>query len=326
MRLEDFSGRGDAVKSLIRDIRQGRAPNALLITGQSGIGKRTFALLLARALLCEDPELAERPCEKCRNCKRTLKDSHPDLLILRPEDSKKKSIGIDDVRTRLNRLATHTFSGGKRILLYDGTRTITEAAQNALLKSLEEADTDQYFILVAREESSILPTVRSRCRVLRLQPASEDEVLRVLRVSGQYSEEKLLAAVSECGGSIGTARMMLEDEKHWELKKLCEQTFFRVRNIRDIPAASALLKDSKEDAEELFMLMESRIRCLIRNKLLNEPEKEDLVPEHWYDLSVQSLTELSEMLLDVHHYLQSNVGWQALIDKILYSITEELNK
>ncbi len=326
MKLEDFYGRGDAVKSLIQDIRQGRAPNALLITGQSGIGKRTFALLLARALLCEDPEPLNRPCDKCRNCKRTLKDSHPDLLILKPEDIKKKSIGIDDVRTRLNRLATHTFSGGKRILLYDGSRSITEAAQNALLKSLEEADTDQYFILVSREESSILPTVRSRCRVLRLQPASDDEVIRVLSASGEYDVEKLQAAVSECGGSIGAAKMMLEDEKHWKLRELCKSTFFTVRNVRDIPAASALLKDAKEDGEDLLALTESIIRRLIRNKLLNELEKDDVTPDHWHDLSVQSLTDLSEMLLDAHRYMQNNVGWQALIEKILYSITEELNK
>ena len=119
---------------------------------------------------------------------------------------------------------------------------------------------------------------------------------------------------------------MLEDEKHWELRKLCESTFFMVRNVRDIPAASALLKDAKDDAEELFALTESGIRSLIRIKLLDEPEKDDFVPDHWRNLSLQSLTELSEMMLDAHQYLQNNVGWQALIDKILYSITEELNK
>lgn len=113
MQLKDFEHRGSALKALIDDFGQGRMPSALLISGEKGIGKKTLSMLLAKGLLCRAE--GEKPCCSCRSCRRVDEMNHSDLLT--PADSKKKSIGVEELRRILDALSRHAFEGGARVVL-----------------------------------------------------------------------------------------------------------------------------------------------------------------------------------------------------------------
>ncbi len=119
---------------LVRALRQGRFPNSLLFSGPEGVGKRTLALAAARALLCERG-LEGDACGQCRACTRSGRGLHPDLTIVEPATA---AIKIEQVRDAVREILVPPFEARARAFLIDDAHAMTEQAQNALLKSLEE--------------------------------------------------------------------------------------------------------------------------------------------------------------------------------------------
>jgi len=141
----------------------GRLPHGLLLHGPDGVGKEHFAAVLAAGLLCRNRSAGLAPCGECAECALTLAGSHPDLHWLRrPED--RKSIGIDAVRETCEQLAMTSLRGGHRVAIIAPAQLMTIAAQNALLKTLEEPAPRTLLVLVTSRPSGLLPTLRSRCQ------------------------------------------------------------------------------------------------------------------------------------------------------------------
>ena len=170
--LDSFLARGEAVSALISDVRSGRAPHAIALTGMAGVGKRTLARLLACAFLCVGE--GAKPCMACKGCRRALNGTHPDLLTPSAGE-KERSIKVDHLREIIHALSMHAVEGGSRVVLLENAQRMTPQAQNALLKSLEEPDGSTRFILTASGDSGLLPTVRSRCAMLSLSGDTEQQ-------------------------------------------------------------------------------------------------------------------------------------------------------
>ena len=234
--LDSFSSLGEAPRALVQDVLGGRAPHAVLITGIAGTGKRTLARLLACALLCVGE--GQRPCMQCKGCRRVLAGTHPDLLTPSCTD-KDRTIKVDHLREVLRALSFHALEG-RRVILLENAQRMTVQAQNALLKSLEEPDGETHFILTASGETGILPTVRSRCRVVRMPPWPRERLEAEL-LARQADADKAREIAALCGGSLGAALDMLQNPAFFALHELCERTFFSVRGARDVPLLSFLL-------------------------------------------------------------------------------------
>ncbi|QWE19709.1 DNA polymerase III subunit delta' [Polynucleobacter corsicus] len=173
-------------------------PNAVLIHGQSGIGKFEFSIELARALLCETSS-AIKPCKQCEACRWFDSGNHPDFIALvpethrklmpqgdfdsdespkkskasqadtdgdAPEKKEKKSISIEDARSAIEGLSIGSHRGGNRVILVYPLEMLRSDSANTLLKSLEEPPKNTIFILLADRLDRVLPTIRSRCRLL----------------------------------------------------------------------------------------------------------------------------------------------------------------
>jgi len=174
-------------------------PNAVLIHGQSGIGKFEFSIELAKALLCET-SAAIKPCNQCEACRWFDSGNHPDFIALvpethrkllpqgdydsdaespkkskaiqadgdgdAPEKKEKKSISIEDARSAIEGLSIGTHRGGNRVILVYPLEMLRSDSANTLLKSLEEPPKNTIFILLADRLDRVLPTIRSRCRLL----------------------------------------------------------------------------------------------------------------------------------------------------------------
>jgi DNA polymerase-3 subunit delta' len=185
---------------LSRALVQRRLPPAMLFSGPSGVGKKTLALAVGRALLCEAS--GGDACEVCATCSRAARGLHPDVLLVEPDGL---SIKIEQVRDAVREIAGLPFEGRARAFVFDEAHLITEQAQNALLKSLEEPPATSHVILVTASPQALLPTIRSRCQMLRFSPLPQSLLESHLhKASGLSADEaRLRAALS--GGSLGVA-------------------------------------------------------------------------------------------------------------------------
>lgn len=201
-----------------RTIRAGRLASTFLFVGPPGIGKKLFALRLAQGLLCERrPEEALDPCGACPSCAQVLAGTHPDIHVVgKPADRNnipiKLLIGEDDTRNREGLcydISLKAFSGRRKIGIIDdadylGTGEATSA--NCLLKTLEEPPPKSLLILIGTSEQRQLPTIRSRCQVVRFSPLVESDVAGLLLSTGECNDENVARkAAALSSGSLAKA-------------------------------------------------------------------------------------------------------------------------
>jgi DNA polymerase-3 subunit delta' len=203
---------------LSRSLRGGSLPPSLIFAGPAGVGKRAVAQAAAEALNCLAPIVAppaDAPsihidaCGACAACLRIARGVHPDVLIVEPGDT--GAIKIDAVREIVDRAAYRPFEGRRRVVIVDDADALVVAAQNALLKTLEEPPSGSVFILITARPDVLVATVRSRCPLLRFRPLSADDIASALVARGMDARgARAVAAGAE--GSLGRALETSEDE------------------------------------------------------------------------------------------------------------------
>ena len=162
-----FVTRGhDAAAAHLATLLTDTPPHALLIVGPRGAGAGTLARDAVATLMCGAP-VDGGPCGACRSCRLIASGSHTDLVVISPTGASDE-IGIEPIRALAAGLALFPVEGGRRIALIDRADRMNEAAQNALLKTLEEPPSRTHVIMAAAEDSRLMPTIRSRCAVIRL--------------------------------------------------------------------------------------------------------------------------------------------------------------
>ncbi|MFP6808972.1 MAG: DNA polymerase III subunit delta' [Pseudomonadales bacterium] len=179
---------------LQQQLDQQRLPHALLLSGISDIGKKEFALSFAAQLLCRKPEgdnsSNRQACGDCASCYLVNAGSHPDLRVVRPEES--RLIRIEQIRDLIHWAAQTSQQGGAKIaVLYPGERMNVQSA-NALLKCLEEPGANTYFFLITDQAGRLLPTIRSRCQALSFPVPDADQVLPWLQADASDGNMSLL--------------------------------------------------------------------------------------------------------------------------------------
>ncbi|RMC36784.1 DNA polymerase III subunit delta' [Paracoccus siganidrum] len=201
-------GQDGAIAEFVDAARGGRLHHGWLLTGPRGTGKATLAWAIARWLLSgmagDDLSVPEDAPE----ARRVSALSEPRLqLIRRPWDDKagrlRAEITVDEIRRLLSFFHLSSAEGGHRIAIIDAADELNTAAANALLKVLEEPPKDALILLVAHQPARLLPTIRSRCRTLRLAPLAPAQMTRVLAGMGIDEDAEALAALSD--GSVGEA-------------------------------------------------------------------------------------------------------------------------
>ena len=210
--LRDFAAQGAVFDGLMQTLRTGDYVHAYLICGMHGIGKRTLARLMAQYILCRG-EKDQEPCGRCPECIRFRDGTHPDVVYLRPEKDR-KNITVDQVRELVALAAEHTYAGGRRIICVEQAEKMNPQAQNALLKTLEEPQAENVFLLLCEDTALLLPTIVSRCRVVKLHPWPRNVMIAALERAGAPAEHRA-EAVDLAGGSIGLALATAMDEDFW---------------------------------------------------------------------------------------------------------------
>lgn len=205
----DLTGHAWAVAMLRQHIARDSTRHAYLITGPRGAGRRTLGLRFAQALNCTNPVSAGIPCGSCDDCRRIEARKHPDVNIIEAE-AEGGTLKVEQVRELRRLIVLRPFQARYRVAMLLRFQEANDAAGNALLKTLEEAPSYAVLILTAESSEGLLPTIVSRCEVLRLHPVALDSIQRLLERKGVDPERaRLLAHISE--GRPGAALGMLAD-------------------------------------------------------------------------------------------------------------------
>jgi DNA polymerase III subunit delta' len=212
--FRDILGQDWVVSHLKTAMRRGRLSHAYLFLGPGGVGKATTARALAAALNCAQPGEDGDACGTCPSCRRLDAGTHPDFLVISPEEGKNQ-IKIEVIR-ELRRLTEYPpLGGGWRVVLIKPAEALTaqnDAAANALLKTLEEPPPNHLLVLTARGEADLLPTIVSRCHKLAFAPLPSALIIQELekRRALPRPQAALVAALS--GGSLGQALALNAEE------------------------------------------------------------------------------------------------------------------
>ena len=212
----DLLGHEWAVDMLKQHISREAVRHAYLFSGPPGLGRRTLALRFAQALNCPQPTTPGEPCGTCRDCKQIEAMQHPDLSVVQAE-SEGGTLKVDQIREVRRSLNLKPYQSKYRVALFLRFQESSEGAANALLKTLEEAPAHAILILTADSPEQLLPTITSRCEILRLRPLPVDAIETHLLQHGAESEQAhLIAHVS--GGRPGYALRLLKDESALEFR------------------------------------------------------------------------------------------------------------
>lgn len=172
---------------------QGYGHHALLFKADEGVGAEKLVAETARFLLCRAPQSQEKPCGQCHACQLFQAGNHPDFHVLASIDN--KDIGVDQVREINEIISQHAQQGGNKVVHLQGAERLTEAAANALLKTLEEPRENTYFLVQTDVNASLLATIYSRCQAWMIATPPQEIALAWLQTvqSGQKTDEILTA-------------------------------------------------------------------------------------------------------------------------------------
>ena len=286
----DVRGHERACAALRGAVTAGRLPHALLFAGPDGVGKRSVALALAAWAQCEVG--GDDACGNCAACRQVAAGTHPDVHVVGVPQGKKE-IGVERARDVKRFVQLKPLRDRFKLAVIDDAHMLTVAAQNALLKTLEEPPDRSCLLLVANNPDALLPTVRSRCQRVLFAPLSRAAVVAVLteRLGLAAAVAERLAAVAE--GSPGRAlvlsRVCAEDDDGLAalpaLAGLGDARYLRVMQV-----AQALGRPEAETAVKLeLLLLQARdaVVCALGTDPTGVPAalaRADLVHEAWTSL------------------------------------------
>ncbi len=241
-----------AVDMLKEHIRRDSVRHAYLICGPAGLGRRTLALRFAQALNCPDQKSPGEPCGKCRTCRQIERMQYADLSVIQAE-KEGGTLKVEQVRATRQNLVLKPYQSRYRVVLFLRFEEANASSANALLKTLEEAPPQVVLILTAGSPEQLLPTIVSRCEILRLRPLPVEVVEATLQERGlEASQARLLAHIS--GGRPGYALRLGQDPQALEFRarRLEELNSLLRSSRRERFAYAERLTDRRKEGEERF--------------------------------------------------------------------------
>lgn len=252
--FSEIMGHEDIKEHLQMAIRGDKPFHAYIFHGEVGCGKETMAKTFAAGLQCQS-EINNRPCGDCPSCKQMESGNQPDVIWVNRELS---SIGVDDIREKINSsIAIKPFSSPYKIFIVPEADRMTEAAQNALLKTIEEPPEYGVILLLTSNMDAILPTIQSRCLKLEFRPLSTAAIEKYLIEKYDVVDYRARTSAIFAQGNLGKAIRYIESEDFEEKRDKVLRILKNVHTM-DVSEMLEIIKEvgeDKADAKDYIDLM-----------------------------------------------------------------------
>ena len=323
MTWENLIGHAATAAYLKKNIADGKFPHAVIFSGEEGVGKRLAAEICAAALLCENP-VDGNPCGVCESCRLVAARSHPDFYVVEAEATKTaRNIKIGQIRDMQAEAALRPINSARRVIILDGAELMNKAAANCLLKTIEDPPSQTIFILLTASRSSLLMTIRSRCRTINFDKIPTAQIRNALINRGVEAQEaQRLAVIAD--GSFGRA-LKLKDSGGIQLREAALDTLEKIS--RDELSNEEIFKLGAETADwsrDKFADFLTHIQQILRDICFAE-----VFEPHNFDLTTRlSKIKISERKIflmitagaEVHKRLKSNANLRLLAEAYLIGI------
>lgn len=269
IKFSDIYGHEQIKERLARAIDSGKVSHAYLFEGIRGVGKMTTARAFAAALVCENREGGDS-CSRCHSCSMCRAGSHPDVRVVENSlygvEKKSDAIAVETIRGMKNEIYVKPYIADRKIYIIPNADTMTEQAQNSLLKVLEEPPQYCTLILLCENSGALLPTVMSRVVKINFSPLASDVAAQYMTDKTSLGSEKARLFARMGGGSIGRAVELSQDETFIKSRNELMKFFLRLISERGSVAMydfSKYLKGSKSSFSRLSEIIETILRDIM---------------------------------------------------------------
>lgn len=312
-------------------IETGKVSNAYILNGEDGSGKRMLAETFAAALQCTGE--GEKPCGTCHSCKQCESGNQPDILWITHE--KPNTISVDDVREQLNGdIVIKPYSSPYKIYIMDEAEKLNAAAQNAILKTIEEPPAYAVILLLTNNAAAFLPTIMSRCVLLNIRPVGEQQIKEYLMKEQKLPDYQAGIAARFSGGNVGKAIGYAASEQFEALKSSVLHVVKHVKNM-EISQLIAAVKEAetyKADSFDYINLMTMWYRDVLLFKAVRDVDGL-IFREELEEISRQAslcgfdgLQIILEALDKVKARIRANVNFELTMQLLFMTIQENMRK
>ncbi len=336
--FHEICGQARPIKILESILQTGNVPNALLFTGEEGIGKKSTAMIFIQALLCLNivkEENALNPCGACLSCKKIQSGNHPDFLTVAPLKDE-NTIKIDAIRAMQESIVFQPIEAKWKVILIAKAEAMTMQAQNGLLKTLEEAPRYAALILIASKPALLAPTLLSRCQKVPFSPLSLSQVESILTEKKGWTmgDARLVAAFT--GGKLGEALSLEIEEaraKEAALNSLVkEETLSHYDTLFEMAKSHAAHTETMEHAlyylsayfrDILVMLMVKGDLQADASLLVFSWRKEEI--SRWANkMNTSDVTRFLADIAAIEQTLSRNINKQLALETLLMVMRDKL--
>ena len=326
--FRDIIGQQLIRKQLEQAVQTDSISHAYIIGGERSMGKEFIAAIFAMAMQCS-AEPHAKPCQVCPQCKQALSGNHPDIIHLTHE--RPGTISVDDIRTQINAdVGIMPYRGPKKIYIIGEAEKMTPSAQNALLKTLEEPPAYTVIMLLTANAEALLPTIRSRCINLAMQPVPDTLVKKYLMEGMEIPGYKADICVAFARGNIGKARLLATSE---EFEKVRDEAITLLKHIdrmdiSEIIAAIRKIKEYKFDVGDYLDILSIWYRDVLLFKATRDLSHLIFKDEYHYIKPVADtctyagLEEIIDALDKAKTRLIANVNFELAMELLLLTIKE----
>ena len=272
MDFNKIIGHEEIISRLRNAIEMDRVGHAYIIAGQEGSGRSTVAYSFAKALQCESGQ--SQSCNSCKSCKQAESGNHPDIIYITHD--KPNTISVEEIRTQLvDSMQVKPYSSKYKIYIIKDAEKMTEEAQNALLKTVEEPPEYGIVIIITSDQEKLLQTIRSRCITLATKPVKEKDIHDYLVENYGIDEKRAGFAIEYSEGNLGKAILLATNEEYEQLIKSVidlETNIFDMdmEDISDVIQHASSFRMNINDYLDLMMMWYRDILVL---KVTGNPDK-----------------------------------------------------
>ncbi len=323
LKFSQIHGQPGVLGELSRSFQAGSVVHAFLIHGDEGCGKKTLAQTMSMALHCTGE--GEKPCLECGPCRRMLMGVHPDHIEVASDSS---VISVKMVRDLIDRLTEKPYEGGWRTVIIHDAEKMNEAAQNALLKTLEEPDGRTAFFLLTAHPEGLLATIRSRCRPV-FMPRLSEEVIASELIGRGMPEGRARYAARLSQGVMGRAiALCREDDPYFAWRDEAVKLMQTLRRKDDVPRAASAWNEKRkpEDCQAFLDALETVLRDVLRVQSGLAPfdgQIQEALEEMAGHFTIDRIACIMEEAVRVRKRLGAHVQWRSAWTPLLLKIVED---